>query len=169
MTLLERIYILLAGDDIHLKNLEPNVSEWEIFLKHLPVAHDMIDQAHNKYLCRQYFFSQKKIFLFDAVGLACMILEIPLLALSNRRRNDRINECIVIEKHNEVGYEDVAPLKEFEHYGEIRVINNINKKFGIVSRESRKTILACIQRYPCDFFFHYFVLKELFQLSLKKQ
>ncbi len=161
MSLAERIYILLAGDNIHLKNIEPDVDEWETFLNHLPEVHDAIDRAHNKYLCRQYFFSRKKITLFDAVGLGCMILEMPLLLFSNKGRNTDISDCIILEKHNEVGYEDVAPLKELAEHGKIKVIENINKRFGVVSRESRKAVLACIRRYPRDFFFHYFVLKEL--------
>lgn len=90
-----------------------------------------------------------------------MMLEMPLLALSNGKRNTIIDDCVVLEKNKEVGYEDVVPLEELAKYKKNRIINNIDKRFGIVSRESRRIVFSCMRQYPGDFFFHYYVLKEL--------
>ena len=161
MKLSSRIYKYLSSDSLHLKCETPNVESWELFLKSLPVANNAVERAHNKYLCWLFYFSAKKRILFNFAGFICMLIEFPLLLISYRKNSQFINNMLVIEKHNEVGYESVIPEEFFHKFDEVKVIDNIDNKFGFVSKESRQYVLACIRKYPTDFFFHYFICKEL--------
>jgi len=161
MNIVNKIYISIVGDNIHLKNLEPDVNEWKSFLESLPVPHNAIERAYNKYLCRQYFLGRKKRIIMDLAGLAMMIAELPFLLVSGKKRNTKITRSLVLEKHSEVGYEDVVPQELFGEYKKYRVIDKVDKKVGLISKESRSYLFRCISHYPFKFFFHYFVCKEL--------
>lgn len=161
MNLFNGLYKLLANDSIHLKSKEPDVRQWERFLNSQPVMNDAVECAYNKFLCWQYFFSPRKVLLLKGVGFFCMLIELPLLLVSLQKRKSIVRDLLVIEKHSEVDYEDVIPQEFFNAFEKIEIIENINKKFGFITKESRKYLLTCIRRHPTDFFFQYFVCKEL--------
>lgn len=161
MKIINKVYSLIASDSIHLKKGENDVKAWEEFINSLPDRNDSVSKAHNKYMCRMYFFSQPKQIALNILGLMCMVIDFTCLLFSTWERSREINDIIVLERNSDVDFKDVIPLTIADGYSEMKIVDNIDIKFGAVSKESRRYVLQCIKKYPFQFFFHFLIYKEL--------
>ncbi len=143
---------------------EPNVTEWMTFLDHLPLAKNNIEKSYNKFLCRMYYFPVLKRVIMNILGFFADVVALFFALLSNTSvEENNINKgMLVLEQSRDVpDFNDVIPREFYRDYNQVKVVNNFNKKFGFLSRETRALWLSTIRRYPFKFFFHYWVYMEL--------
>lgn len=160
MGFINKLYEKFATRSVHLNDAEVDVTAWEKHLEGLPAGGDSVTISHNKYTCWIYSFSPAKRVVLNCAGLLSMALELPIMLFA-KPLNKTVKELLVVEKHAEVEIDDVIPEELLDAYPEKAVIGNIGSKFGTVSKEIRQYVFRCIRRYPGQFFYHYYIFKEL--------
>jgi len=159
--LIDRLHEKFSDKEINKTDVIPDIQEWKLFLNNLPEAKDSIDAAFNKYQCRMHYFPWHKKLLVNILGLGALPVEIFFLAKSNQPVKKMNKGTAILEKSRDVPiYNDTFPKELYYEYN-IKVVENFNKKFGILCKEARKILLECIKRHPFNFFFIYFVYMEL--------
>lgn len=159
--LIDRLHEKFSGKVICNADSIPDIQEWKTFLNGLPEAKDSIDAAFNKYQCRMHYFQWHKRLFINILGLGVLPIEFFYLAKSNQSLKNMHKGSAVLEKSRDVPvFEDVFPAELYDEF-DVTVVENFNKKFGILCREARTLMLKCIKRHPFHFFFLYFVYMEL--------
>lgn len=159
--LIDRLHEKFSGKAICNADIIPDVQEWEAFLNSLPVPKDSIDAAFNKYQCRMHYFPWHKRLFINILGLGALPVELYYLARSSQSIKSMNKGTAVLEKSRDVpGFEDIFPAELYDEF-DVRVVENFNKKFGVLCREARALLFKCMAKHPFHFFFLYFVYMEL--------
>lgn len=159
--LIDRLHEKFSGKAICNADIIPDLQEWEAFLNSLPVPKDSIDAAFNKYQCRMHYFPWHKRLFINILGLGALPVELYYLARSSQSIKSMNKGTAVLEKSRDVpGFEDIFPAELYDEF-DVRVVENFNKKFGVLCREARALLFKCMAKHPFHFFFLYFVYMEL--------
>lgn len=159
--LIDRLHEKFSEKEINKTDVIPDIQEWKTFLNNLPKAKDCIDAAFNKYQCRMHYFPWYKKLLVNILGLGALPVEVFFLLKSNQIIKSMNKGVAILEKSRDVPvYDDIFPAELYDEFNVI-VVENFNKKFGVLCKEARKILLDCMKRHPFNFFFIYFVYMEL--------
>lgn len=166
MKLIAKLYLKIVVGSIKNSNREePNVKEWSDFLSGFPNEYDYIDQSYFKYKCRLGYLSKWKIVLLNIGSIPfCLLMKISLWG-KKKRLNRFEPGLLVIEKKNDVGYQDVIPeelLNVYANHKESPELIGLIKFSNLVFCEEAKEILKkTIKRRPWDFYYIFWAGKEL--------
>ncbi len=161
-TFADSLHEMFVAKDIEATDENPDVGKWMEFLDHLPAPKDNIEKSYNKYLCRMYYFPAYKKVLLNAAGFFADIIAIAYILLSNRTVGKKRQGVLVLERSRAVpDFSDFVPEELYRKYSKVITVDNYNKKFGFLCRETRKIWFSAAKRYPFDFFFLYWVFMEL--------
>lgn len=162
-TFIDLLHEKFVARNIEESNDEPDVEAWRRFLANLPTPKSNIEKSYNKYLCRMFYFPLWKKLIMNTFGL-CSEIIILVIALFSRKTINPVKRdgVLVLERSRAVpDYTDVVPNELFTKYKDVITVDNYNKKFGMLCKETRKEWFAVVKRYPFSFFFHYWVFMEL--------
>lgn len=160
MKLLDRFHKIFAYKSISNIDFVMSVDEQIATIQGYPNPKDSVEQSYVKYLCRKRYFTFYKQFIYDLIGLLFNSVAI-LLSLFPYDSTLSDNPCgILFEKHTEVPYDSIIP-DYILNRKDLIIVENCSKKFGFLIREAKRYYFECVRRYPGEFFFHYFVYKEL--------
>ena len=163
-TIADKLHERFVAKNLQANVDDPDVSEWMEFLGRLPEARTSVEKSYNKFLCRMHYFPRYKRFIMEFLGFFADVFIIPITLFSNSSINkEEVHSgTLLLERSRAVpDFSDVVPQELFQDYENVVVIDNFNKKFGILCRETRKIWYDVVRRYPFSFFFHYWVFMEL--------
>ena len=159
MSTLGNIYKKFIIGDIKNTEVEPDVDEWERFLRSLPKPKDRIEEAYCKYLCRLQYVPAGKQRLLDAAAWMTLAAKRrkgkpePLPAPSGKK--------LILEKKKEVDYHDVMPPELPAEYPDMEAVEPLPAGYGDLSPEADLAFREIVRRYPGKYYFQLYVLKEL--------
>lgn len=166
MNLLDWAYYKLVMSNYKDFDTVPDVKKWNNFLSSLDEPNDYIDKAYNKYLCKKYYFSKKKLFISRVIcGFGMFIgdifLKFPIKDNSNALSEDKI----LIEVIKDINPNEIVPNKLVKKYPKRIYSKYSNKYLGRMNQTAKNILLSCRNRYPKDVFFHFLIYKELVKHS----
>ncbi len=161
MGIVQEIYKRFIIGDIKNTEGEPDVEEWRRFLDSLPVPKDPIDEAYNKYRCRLRYVPGRKTRLLNFASFFVLGSLLPRM----RGRKDRLPTAeasrLLLEVKPDVGTKDVLPPELPQQYGEMLEIPREFAKSGVVSEEAYELYREVSRRYPKEYYFRLWALREL--------
>lgn len=157
---LREIYKKYVIGDIKNTEEEPDVEEWERFLASLPKPKDVFEEAHNKYLCRLTYMPENKVRLLNAAAFFVLAANLPGLMTEKEPLPKAGVKKLFLEKRD-VDYADVIPPEIPLEYPDMAEEGETAASFRNISKEALRLYKETVRRYPTEFYFHLYVLKEL--------
>ena len=162
MKLYDWIYNKLVMSNYKNFDIVPDVNEWNRFLSSLPEPKDCIDKAYNKYLCKKYYYSGKKLAAMRAVGgiivfFGNLLSRFPVSVKAEPSPKDRL----LFEVVKDIDPKDVVPNEVLAAYSETIRVFTSRRFIGRLCRQARTLFEECKKRYPDDVYFHFLVYKDM--------
>lgn len=148
----------------YLNNYEdvPPYKEWSAFLDGLPTPKDCIDRSYCKYLCKKYYFSKRKIRIFNVISFLVLCLSRLIWMRSTIRVSDHPRKgVLLLERLSDLDYKDIIPEDLYRQYPDLIVKEFSKQKFGVLCKDAKILFRECQKRYPRDYFFQFLIYKDL--------
>lgn len=159
---IDKLHERFVTTSIHNTKKEVDVGKWLTFLESLPKSNSNVEKSYNKFLCRMYYFPAWKRRVMNFCGFFADFVVAFYVLFSYKTIADKRNGVLVLERSRDVpDFSDIVPRELYKKYREVIVVDNYNKKFGLLCKETRRFWVDAVKRYPFQFFFHYWVYMEL--------
>ncbi len=158
---IKEIYKSFIIGDIKNTEVEPDVDAWERFLASLPEPKDRFEEAYNKYRCRLEYVPANKTRMLNAAAFAYLTAKKPVIRNTRGRLPALSGTKLLLEKKKDVDYHDVIPPELLADYPDMIAADPLPSGCGELSDEAYALYSELSRRYPTEFYFRLFVLKEL--------
>lgn len=164
MEIIKRIYSKLVVGSIKETDFEPNVDEWYAFLDKLPEPQDYIDEAYNKFLCRNFHYGKLKSFILDFCALPLLAAGVVKSLFVKKHLPEIDGKKLIIERKRDVAFEDIFPEELYGQYDTALAVEDLRNKKELnfeYAAEAKEIFSEVYKRYWNKPYFMLWCYREL--------
>ncbi len=161
MSIATELYKKLIVSDIKNTEEEPDVGAWYAFLDSLPEPADCFEEAYNKYRCRLQYVPEGKTRFLNFASFFVLASALPRIRGKHEPLPPLQGNTLMPEAREDVHYSDVLPPELPGKYDGMKIVKQTAARYGDLSSEALELYNTVVRRYPGEYHFHLWVLKEL--------